>query len=151
MKKEKALKILKDYIGTGPQAEPVEFDKAIAAAIKEMEKKDYKPYIAKDQEERMMLALETAREKGQFLVKVFLDDQLLHNIFCDRVSVYATKPPTYCLFVGSVNITAFSTRLMVVSPGAKDIIPPETIAQLGRYATIGHIRYENDQLRVESE
>lgn len=39
MTDEEALKILTDYLGTGPEAEPVEFDKAIDRAIKALKKK----------------------------------------------------------------------------------------------------------------
>lgn len=150
MKKDKALKILKNYIGTGPQAEPVEFDfdKAIAAAIKYMEGK---PYLAEDKEKRMIFELKLAREEeaGQFIVNVFLDDQLLHNIWCDHITVFASKPPTYCLKMGGKDVISLSGRLMLVHPDAVGVIPLTTRATLGEYVKVGTIEYENNHVKIK--
>lgn len=148
MKKEKALQILKDYIGTGPEAEPVEFNKAIATAIKALEGK---PYLAEGAEQRMMFALKPARSEdaGQFIVDVFLDDQLLHNIWCDRVTVYNGKPPMYSLYVGDFEVITLTGRLMVIYPEVKGVINEQTRAVLGDYVKVGKIRYENNQLCVD--
>lgn len=148
MKKDRALKILKDYIGTGPEAEPVDFDKAIAAAIKAMEGK---PYLAEGMEKRMMFVLKSARaeDAGQFIVDVFLDDQMLHNIWCDRVTVYNGKPPIYCLYMGGFEVITLTGRLMVIYPEVKDVINEHTRAVLGEYVKVGRIKYENGQVIVD--
>lgn len=96
-----------------------------------------KPYLFPDTEKRITLEMKLERSAGKlYCVGVFLDGMLLTNLFCDRISVYLTEPPTYCLFVNDVNIAGFMTKSITVYPDAADAIPEQTRAALGKYLTL---------------
>ncbi len=91
-------------------------------------------------ESKWTLELTTSRDpKDYYIVKVWLEDECLLAIWCDRISVYNTEPPTYCLYCGGANITALSSKLMIVRPQAMDLLPKATIIALGKY-----VRVESD-------
>jgi len=104
-------------------------------------KPEEKPYLIPDLEKRITLELCSARkeDKGQYIVRVFLDDQLLFNMWCDRISVFATKPPTYCLYACGINIVGLHAKLMTINPDVEGVIPEATRAALGKYVQVGKI------------
>jgi hypothetical protein len=69
---------------------------------------------------------------------VFLDEQLLFNIWCDRIAVSPTRPPFYSLYCGNINILGLTAKMMTLSEeaNANIILPDETMAKLGKYIQI---------------
>lgn len=104
-----------------------------------MKQEEKKPYCFPDLEKRSTMHLKLDHNnKDQYVVKYFLDDMLMFNIWCDRITVYATKPPTWCLYAKGLYILGVPARMMTIDPEVQDIAQDATIAALGsKYVRIG--------------
>ena len=69
-------------------------------------------------------------DKDGFCVRIFIDEQLFNNIFCERISVFNVDRPTYCLYVGSVNIFGFAPKMMKIFPDATAKLNMDTMKLL---------------------
>jgi hypothetical protein len=98
-----------------------------------------KPYLMPDLEKRMTLELEVDHlHQEQYIVRVFLDEQLLFIIWCDRISVTpGGGPPTYSLYHGYFNMVSFTPKMMTLSKEvAKAVLSQEAMAKLGKYIQV---------------
>jgi hypothetical protein len=44
--------------------------------------------------------VESISPKGYIIAKVSIDEKYFISIWCDRITVFGTKPPSYCLYKG---------------------------------------------------
>lgn len=94
-----------------------------------------KPYLFPHSEDRTTLEIRKSNNTTpDIVVKIFIDGMLYNNVFCNQISVYAGKPPTYCLKAGGVDILGLAAKHVTVH---KDIaselgINEDTIKALGK-------------------
>ena len=74
--------------------------------------------------------------KGYYVAHVSVDDEFIVAIWCNSISVYATKPPIYCLKIGEVSVAGIGAKLIKIHPELRGVIPDDTLKALGKYAEI---------------
>ncbi len=101
-----------------------------------MKKENVKSYLMPNMEKRTTLEIRKDRENNQIIIKISLDGQLMFNVWCEHISVFLTKPPTYCLYFGDTNFLGLSAKHITVHPDALLALGKEATEALGKYITI---------------
>lgn len=76
--------------------------------------------------------------KGYLIVRVFVEgeESPASGIWCDRISVFAGRPPVYILSHKGLTVASVCAQKMVMHREMMSRIPAETIAALGSYVTV---------------